>query len=153
MAQVRNLTAVQVVYRKNRINHRLRFGAPLIEARLDWQRKLVAFGPGSVFGYIRWRANRYGTQDWRLFVLRTVESGLLSTIPGVVPGADILLATRGTTRTQRALDQLDTLEQGAGGLSQVTDAYWRHLHNRLAISLDPHEFSSLQASSFAGELP
>ena len=31
------------------------------------------------------------------------------------PGADILLATRGTTRTQRALDHLDTLEQGGGG--------------------------------------
>ncbi len=153
MAQVRNLTAVQVVYRKKRINHRLRFGAPLTEARLDWRRKLVAFAPGSVFGYIRWRANRFGTQDWRLFVLRSVESGALSTVPGVMPGADILLATRGTTRTQRAFDHLDTLEQDAGGLSHVTDAYWRHLHNRLAVSFDPHGFSPLQASSFAGELP
>ena len=153
MAQVRNLTAVQVVYRKKRINHRLRFGAPLIEARLDWQRRLVAFAPGSVFGYIRWRANRFGTQDWRLFVLRSVESGALATIPGIMPGADILLATRGTTRTQRALGFLDRLEQGVGGLSQVTDAYWRHLHNRLTVSIDPHDFTPLQASSFAGELP
>ena len=151
MAQVRNLTAVQVVYRKKRINHRLRFGAPLIEARLDWRRKLVAFAPDSVFGYIRWRANRFGTQDWRLFVLRSVESGAFATIPGVMPGANILLATRGTTRTQRALDQLDTLEKDAGGLSQVTDAYWQHLHNRLAVSIDPHDFTPLQASSFAGE--
>lgn len=153
MTQRRSLTAVQIAYRKNRVNHRLRFGVPHIEARLDWRRKLVAFAPGAVFGYIRWRANRFGTQDWRLFVLRSVESGALATIPGVIPGADILLATRGSTRTQRALDQLDTLEQGAGGLSQVTDAYWRHLHNRLAVSLAPHEFSSLQASSFARELP
>jgi hypothetical protein len=152
MTQERNLTAVQIVYRKSRINHRLRFGTPTIEARLDWRRKLVAFSPGLVFGYIRWRANRYGTQDWRLYVLRTVDSGALATVPGVMPGADILLATRGTTRTQRALGVLDTLEQGAGGLSQVTDAYWRHLHNRLAVSLDPHEFSPLQAASFAGDL-
>ena len=153
MTQRRNLTAVQIVYRKNRINHRLRFGAPLMAARLDWRRNLVAFAPGSVFGYIRWRANRFGTQDWRLFVLRTIERGALATVPGVIPGADILLATRGTTRTQRALGILDELEQGGGGLSQVTDAYWRHLHNRLAVSLDPHEFSTLQAASFTGELP
>jgi hypothetical protein len=152
MTQRRNLTAVQIVYHKNRTNHRLRFGAPTIEARLDWRRKLVAFSPGMVFGYIRWRANRYGTQDWRLYVLRSVESGALATVPGVMPGADILLATRGATRTQRALGHLDTLEQDAGGLSQVTDAYWRHLHNRLAVSLAPHEFSPLQGTSFAGDL-
>ncbi|WP_438727872.1 DUF2840 domain-containing protein [Parasphingorhabdus sp. DH2-15] len=152
MTQARNLTAVQLVYRKKRINHRLRFGIPLIEARLDWRRKLVAFAPGSVLGYIRWRANRFGTQDWRLFVLRTVENDPFSTVPGVMPGANILLATRGTTRTQRALAHLDTLELGEGGLSHVTDAYWRHLHNRLAVSLDPHGFSALQASTFRGDV-
>lgn len=153
MRRARNLTAVQIVYRQKRINHRIRFGAPVCEARLDWRRKVVAFSPGSVFGYIRWRANKFGTQDWRLFVLRAVDSGALTIIPGVMPGADILLSTRGVTRTKRALIALDALENDTASLASVSPAYWRHLHNRLAISMDAHEFSSLQALSIGSETP
>lgn len=151
MRRARNLTTVQIVYRQKRINHRIRFGAPVCEARLDWRRKIVAFSPGSVFGYIRWRANKFGTQDWRLFVLRTVDDGALTTILGVIPGADILLATCGATRTKRALAALDRLEEGVPTLADVSPAYWRHLHNRLAISMDAHEFSPLQALSIGSE--
>ena len=151
MRRARNLTAVQIVYRQKRINHRIRFGAPVCEARLDWRRKIVAFSPDSVFGYIRWRANKFGTQDWRLFVLRTVSDGALATIPGVMPGADILLATRGVTRTKRALIALDTLENDTATLANVSPAYWRHLHNRLAVGMDAHGFSPLQALSIGDE--
>lgn len=147
MRQARDLTVVQIVYRRKRVNHRIRFGAPAAEARLDWRRKLVAFAPGSVFGYIRWRANRFGTQDWRLFVLRTVSDGTLAAIPGVMPGADILLATRGVARTKRALITLDALENDTASLASVSPTYWRQLHNRLAVSMDAHEFSPLQALS------
>ncbi len=147
MRLARNLTSVQIVYRQKRINHRIRFGAPIAEARLDWRRKLIAFSPGSVFGYIRWRADKFGTQDWRLFVLRAVDDGALTTIPGVMPGADILLATRGVTRTKRALIALDALENDAAALANISSAYWRHLHNRLAVGMDAHEFSPLQALS------
>ncbi len=150
MRRARNLTAVQIVYRQKRVNHRLRFGAPVAQARLDWRRKLVAFCPGSVFGYIRWRASRFGTRDWRLFVLRTVSDGALATVPGVMPGADILLATRGATRTKRALIVLDALENDTASLASVSPAYWRHLHNRLAVSMDAHEFSPMQALSIGG---
>ena len=153
MRQVRNLTVVQIVYRQKRVNHRIRFGTPVAEARLDWRRKLVAFNSGSVFGYIRWRANKFGTQDWRLFVLRAAGDGGLATIPGVIPGADILLATRGVPRTKRALTALDALENDTEALANISPAYWRHLHNRLAVSMDAHEFSALQALSVGGEEP
>ena len=152
MRRARDLTAVQIVYRQKRINHRIRFGTPVCEARLDWRRKIVAFSPGSVFGYIRWRANKFGTQDWRLFVLRAVGDGALTTMPGVMPGADILLATRGVTRTKRALIALNALENNTATLTNVSPSYWRHLHNRLAVSMDAHEFSPLQALSVGSEM-
>lgn len=153
MPSKRNLTAALIVYRQKTINHRLRFGEPVMEARLDWRRKLVGFTPGSTFGYVRWRANQFGTQDWRLFVLHTARQGVITSIPGVLPGADILLATRGTTRTKRALSALDALEHAGNALETITPAYWRHLSNRLATAVEPHGFSSLQAMSFEGDMP
>ncbi len=53
MTTVRNLTAVLIVYRQKRINHRLRFGVPILGSRLDWRRKASAFTAGATFGYIR----------------------------------------------------------------------------------------------------
>ena len=155
-----HLTAVYIRYRKNRINHRLRFGTPVIETRLGWHSRLASFKPGHIFGYIRWSANDYGTQDWRLFVCKaggfhsqnlgldggnTGHHNRLTRIPGVLPGAHILLQSQGKARVKRALGYIDTLEKETNQLALVTESYWRHLHNRLEVNLPPHDFSSLQA--------
>ena len=156
-----NLTAVYIRYRKNRINHRLRFGEPHSETRLGWHSRLASFKPAQIFGYIRWSANEYGTQDWRLFVckaggLHSQNLGLdggntghhnrLTRIPSVLPGAHILLKTQGKARVKRALEYIDRLEKDTGELSLITESYWRHLHNRLEVNQPPHDFSALQAS-------
>jgi len=154
------LTAVYIRYRKNRINHRLRFGTPSIQTRLGWHESLISFAPDQIFGYIRWSANEYGTQDWRLFVCKvggksqnmiglsggnTGRHNRLTRIPGVLPGAHVLLKTQGATRVKRALKFIDTLESEMGDLGLVTENYWRHLHNRLEVNRPPHTFSALQA--------
>ena len=142
------VTAVLISHRKNRINNRLRFGTPRALIRLGWHRQCAVFNPGQMFGYIRWRANQYGTQDWRLLVCRAGQGGTYTQSPGVIPAAELLLSTRGSTQTKRALSAIDALEKHANGLEYVTAAYWRHLQNRLLMSMPMHEFSTLQSSAF-----
>lgn len=45
------LTLAIITYRKNRLNHRLLFGAPVTIIRRGWRREFAAFKPGQIFGY------------------------------------------------------------------------------------------------------
>lgn len=124
-------TAVIISYRKNRQNNRLVFGLPDIEIRRGWHRKLAVFSAGQVFGYERWRGDKYGTQAWSLLVCETVDTGAFTQVPGVIPGANLLLHTQGKTKTKRALQCLDTLRQGQTALENVPKTLWQELHHRL----------------------
>jgi len=145
MTERRNRTVVIIQFRKNRINHRLLFGRPCQTIRRGWHRKLEVFLPGSVFGYVRWQGNKYGTQDWSFHVLRSVEAGTLSRIKGVVPGAEFLFFTRGTTRTARALKWLRQLEAQDFLPEYISPNYWRHAHNAFQTGQTPHPLTELQS--------
>ncbi|GER05593.1 hypothetical protein JCM17846_32750 [Iodidimonas nitroreducens] len=109
-----HFTRVEIVFYPEHLNHWLRFGAPDVQQDLDRRRSLALFKPGQVFGYIRWRANEYGTQEWRFTIVRAAEpSLLLSRIPGVCPGGEVLLLVTGNTKVKRALLQIDVLEADA----------------------------------------
>lgn len=125
------LTAVILSFRKNRVNNRLLFGTPYDTIRRGWHRHFALFLPGSVFGYERWRANHYGTQDWRLIVAKAVQPGALTHCPGIRPGANIWLDARGATRVRRAFTCLDTLKNQHASLEIVPEHLWRDIHNRL----------------------
>ena len=56
-------TGVEIAFYPEFINFWLRFGAPDAQNVLDQRRSLALFGPGQIFGYVRWQANAYGTQD------------------------------------------------------------------------------------------
>lgn len=119
-----------IAYRKRRMNHRIRFGKPRVSVRRGWRHRLDGFAPGQIFGYIRWSADRFGTKDWRLYVLRACRAGaVISRVPGILPGAELLLSVVGTTRTRRVLRHLDALEKRVGDLSRVSPACWRRLGN------------------------
>lgn len=130
-----NLTAVILSYRKNRHNHRLLFGTPRLHIRRGWRLKLAAFTPGDVFGYERWQADKYGTQDWSIRVCRAVENGAVSVVPGILPGAEILLEARGKTRVKRCFHALDELKSSGVSLAEWPDFRWRILHNKLLVPL------------------
>lgn len=125
------LTAVIIAYRKNRLNHRLIFGAPIYTIRRGWRRELAAFEPGQVFAYERWRGDKYGTQDWRLFICAAVDGGSVTNVPGVSPGADVLLHARGRTRVKRALAVIDLLKSAHPAFEKLPVAQWRKVHNTL----------------------
>ncbi|MEL7546100.1 MAG: DUF2840 domain-containing protein [Pseudomonadota bacterium] len=129
MSKTEPLTSVIIAYRKNRFNHRLIFGEPALEIRRGWRRKITAFMPGAIFGYERWRADQYGTQDWRLFVCLTGENGPVSVLPGIYPGADCLFFVRGKHRVKRAFAAFDALKQDRIKLERIRAEEWRLLHN------------------------
>jgi len=133
-------TIVRLHFIKDVINHRLRFGEPFKKIRLDKSRVLATFEPNIIFGYIRWKANEYGTQDWRVYILKTQSSGALSQIAGVSPAVKVLLSAVGKTSVKRALSVIDTIEKEAkDGLISVPESYWLTLHNTLLLRKSPRD--------------
>jgi len=127
-------THVQVHFVKGLINHRIRFGASTHKTKLDKYRFLVSFPQDAIFGYIRWSANEYGTQDWRVYVLKTQSSGLSSKVPGITPAVKILLASKGSAAVKRTLAAIDKIEKESSlGLLEVPESYWRQLSNTLIL--------------------
>ena len=138
-------TRVEIAFYPEHLNHWLRFGAPDESQDLDRRRSLAFFTPGQIFGYVRWRANEYGTQDWRFTIVKTAEpSLLLSRIEGVHPGGEVLLLATGNTKVKRALLQIDALEADGYDPADVSPAYYRHVHNRIAARQPIRPYSMAQ---------
>ncbi len=129
-------THVQIHYVKDIINHRLFFGEPDEWVRLDRFRRLAVFSEHQIFGYIRWRANTYGTIDWRLYVLKSGRGGQMSAVPGVAPAAKILAFVNGRERMKRALPVLDRIKAGSStGFQGVPESYWRAVQSHLVLNI------------------
>ena len=143
-------TVVQLHFVRGLINHRLRFGQPSFISKLDKYRSLASFSTGSIFGYIRWRANEYGTQDWRVYVLKAQSEGYLSQVTGVAPAVKSLLSVQGKPAVKRCLMALDKLERQAGGsLEDVSESYWPCFNNALLLRNEPRKLQRDLAASGA----
>lgn len=130
-------TAVMLEWRKSVRNHRLLFGAPRRMARLDWRRRLAIFEQGDRFGYVRWSAARYGTVDWRVYILKAGGAGdTLCAVPGIRPGAHVLATAIGAGQVRKLLAAIDTLKAPCGTHDHVTDAGWIRLHAALIAGQD-----------------
>ena len=128
-----DLTVIQCHFVRDKLNHRIRFGSPKTTVALDKYRKLACFEAGATLGYIRWRANEYGTQDWRFFVLKTQSTGLLTRVPGVTPAVKVLASFNGTQAVKRALAALDDVEKSVSGpMETLPDSYWVAFQNDLS---------------------
>ena len=143
------LTAVEIAFYPEFINFWLRFGKPDAQHSLDRRRSLALFGPGQIFGYVRWRANAYGTQDWRIIIAQTAAAPTsMSRLEGVYPGAELLLFATGNARVKRVLAQLDTLEAAGFDPAEISPAHVRHMHNRIAVSCPVTPYSADQHAAF-----
>ena len=133
------LTRVALAYVDKRINLYLRFGQPARIVRLHRGRRSAVFLPASIFCRIRWESNDYGTTRWQLMVMQACTPlDAVQRIPGVQPGARILLHAEGERQVQAVLPLIDGIE--ALGIdpidpSDVSPAYWRTLGNRLSAHL------------------
>ena len=142
-------TGVEIAFYPEFINFWLRFGEPNAQHVLDRRRSLALFRSGQIFGYVRWRANAYGTQDWRIAIAQTsAPPQTLARLDGVHPAAIILLSARGKARVKRVLAQLDGLEAAGFDLAAISPAYVRQIHNRIAVSRPVIPYSADQHAAF-----
>ncbi|MBR8138184.1 MULTISPECIES: DUF2840 domain-containing protein [Burkholderiales] len=130
------LTRVALAYIDQRFDLYLRFGEPARIVRLDRWRRCAVFLPNAVLCRIRWQANDYGTIRWQLMVMQacTPLDGA-QRIPGVQPGARLLLHAEGDGQVRAVLERIDAIEARGIAPADASPAYWRTLANRLAARL------------------
>jgi len=139
------LTEVELVFLQGQVEHWLRFGHDAGERVLDRRRRVVLFGPGAVFGFVRWQGGEYGTVSSRLDVLRACGPGeAVSTVPGVTPGGEILLRLDGWPRVKRALDAVAAVEALGIDPADAAPEWWRHLHNRITCNESHRPYARAQ---------
>ena len=137
------LTRVALAYIDQRFNLYLRFGEPARTLQLDRWRRCAVFLPASVFCRVRWQANDYGTTRWQLMVMQACTPlDAVQRIPGVQPGARLLLHVEGEKKMRAVLARLDAIEALGVAAIDVSPAYWRTLGNRLAARLPLPEYTA-----------
>jgi hypothetical protein len=147
------LTCVSLAHVEQRVNVRLRFGHPVRDWRIDrWQRRAL-FMPAAMFCRVRYESNDYGTTRWQLMVLQTcMPLDAMQRIVGVQPGARLLLRAEGERQVQPVLEKMDAIEALGADLAAVSPAYWRTLHNRVAVRMPlPVYTAERHAAYLAGD--
>ncbi|WP_282344774.1 DUF2840 domain-containing protein [Pseudomonas sp. PS02288] len=137
------MTHVSLAYIEPRFKLYLRFGEPARTLQLGRWRRCAVFLPGAMFCRVRWQANDYGTIRWQLMVMQAATPlDALQRIPGVRPGARLLLHAEGDARVRAVLECIDGIEALGIAPSAVSPAYWRTLGNRLAARLPLPEYTA-----------
>lgn len=127
---------------EGRIEHWIRFGHPVDDLILDRKRRLLSFAPGSVFAFVRWAGNEFGTVLSRIDILRApLPNEAFTGIGFVRPGGDILVRISGWPKVQRMFEVIDAIEQTGLDPADVCPDHWRHVHNRLTAGLEPRRYS------------
>jgi uncharacterized protein DUF2840 len=137
-----DLTTVELMWVEKRIENRIRFGHPVREQIIDHHRRVLSFAPGSMFAFVRWTSNDFGTVLSRVDILRAAEpGGRYSTVPWISPGAESLLRLSGWPKVERVLQLVDTVEALGIDPADVAPDYWHHVHNRLSVNETPRAYT------------
>ena len=68
-----DLTMVELTWIEKRVERWIRFGRTVEDRIIDRRRRIVGFAPGSIFAFVRWASNDYGTIVSRIDILRAVH--------------------------------------------------------------------------------
>lgn len=137
-----DLTHVELTWLEKHIEHWIRFGHIAEEKILDRRRRVVSFAPNTVFAFVRWASNDFGTVVSRVDILRTVAPGeRCATVPYVRPGGDILLRVSGWPKVERVLQAIDAVEATGVDPADAAPDHWRHVHNRLTADELPRPYN------------
>lgn len=143
------LTHVELTWMEKKIEFWIRFGHESGEQIIDRRRRVVSFAPDSVFAFVRWTPNDYGTALSRLDIVRAVRAGeRCQTLPFVRPGGDILLRVDGWPKVERMLQLIDAIEAVGIDPAEVSPDHWRHVHNRLATGETPRAYTMQRHRAF-----
>ena len=135
-------THVELTWIEKRIEHWIRVGRIVEDHVIDPQRRVVSFAPGSIFAFVRWAANDYGTVVSRIDILRAVGPGeRYATVPFVRPGGESLLRLSGWPKVEKVLQAIDTIEALGIDPEDAAPEHWRHVHNRLSVGERPRPYT------------
>ena len=96
------LTAVELTWLEKRVEHWIRFGRDVSETIIDRRRRVLSFAPNTIFAFVRWASNDYGTVVSRIDIVRAIAPGeAYQTLPFVRPGGEILLRISGWPKVER----------------------------------------------------
>ncbi|GAA4219005.1 DUF2840 domain-containing protein [Sphingomonas endophytica] len=138
-----SLTHVELTHIEKRLENWIRFGRHVGERIVDRRRRVFSFRPGSVFAFVRWAANDYGTVASRIDIVRAVDPGEpYQTLPFVRPGGDILLRVEGWPKVERVLRHIDTVDAAGVDPCDAAPDHWRHVHNRIATGEEPRGYTA-----------
>lgn len=119
----------------------LRFGRPMHEDDPDADRRHVYFAAGAVFA----RMECHAPDRRRLAVLRAAGPGeRVLRIAGIEPGAQLLLYATTTARTEQTLQAFAAIEAQHIPLDEVSEDYWRVLHQRLVAGVAPPAYTAAE---------
>ncbi|MGH7073416.1 MAG: DUF2840 domain-containing protein [Stellaceae bacterium] len=139
------LTTVELTWLEGSIENWIRFGHEVEETILDRRRRLLRFRPNSLFAFVRWASNDFGTVVSRIDVVRPVDrSESYQTMPFVRPGGEILLRISGWPKVERVLQAIDAVEALGIDPADTAPEHWRQLHNRLVAGELPRPYTREQ---------
>ncbi|CAN7713034.1 DUF2840 domain-containing protein [Aminobacter sp. LjRoot7] len=143
------LTRVELTIVEKKIEYWIRFGQAAHEQRIDRRRRLLFFQPGTIFAFVRWASNDFGTVISRIDIVRAVARGeAYQTLPFVRPGGDILLKVDSWPKVERVLQAIDAIERLGIDPEAVSPDHWRHIHNRMTAGLEPRAYTLDQHRGF-----
>ena len=135
------LTHVTLVWRGGVQEDWLRFGKPFAERILDRRTRIESYAPGQVFALVRWASNDYGTVRSTLTIAQAVNTcEPFTTLPQVDPGAQVLLSVRSWPKVSQVFALIDAIEKDGIDPCDVAPDHWRHVHNRLAASMQARSY-------------
>jgi hypothetical protein len=143
------MTRVQLTWIEKKIEYWIRFGQAANEQIIDRRQRVLSFRPNSVFAFVRWAANDFGTIISRIDIVRAVEPGeAYQTLPFVRPGGEILLKIEGWPKVEDVLRHVDAIEAIGIEADAVSPEHWRHVHNRMAAGQRPRAYTLEQHRAF-----
>jgi len=137
-----------------RIRHlSLRFGKPVHSARAGRGQRVQYFEPRAVFGLLRWHGNECGTTHCEFSILRAVApQEAASTVPGVIPGAEVLLTVSSVANVRRVLAIVREIKAQGIPASEVSPDYWRCVHHRLVAHVVVPEYRAATHAAYLRRL-
>jgi len=136
------LTHVELLWVRKQVENRIRFGRSVDQHIIDRQWRVVSFAAGSIFAFVRWAGNDYGTTLSRIDILRAVAPGeRYITVPYVRPGGESLLQISGWPKVEKVLQAIEAIEALGIDPADAAPEHWQHVHNRLSVGERPRPYT------------
>ena len=143
------MTRVELTWIEKKIEYWIRFGQAANEQIVDRRQRILSFRSNTVFAFVRWASNDFGTIISRIDIVRAVEPGeAYQTLPFVRPGGEILLKIEGWPKVEDVLRHVDAIEAIGFDAVDVSPEHWRQVHNRMAAAQHPRAYTLDQHRAF-----